>query len=245
MDRFDLIDKLKLSFTRFMMSQRLDSKRFVDMLHNSEKLRGIVDQKMEQLHAEGHDTHLLLEDTLGAMGLLSMYNEGLSAEPLLPEFILEMPVIAPAPADESVLSYLSSFNYKEADINVANPIKYLSDRLSVAPDDATEEQLIEAMLCARVAEPNKAANAKSEFRARSFKADEMVEALTLLGSDLPKTKKGKLDYVKSLCDELKAEKGEYFFTTGFLKNEKMATASHYGAEHTQKIAEFVDTYFND
>lgn len=158
--------------------------------------------------------------------------------------IVETP-LAPRSDDGSVLAALQSRMYKDDQVDVGNPVKYLMDRVGVSPDTASAKQLVEAMEAARIAEVNTAKNATSTFKARRFNMDEMIEVLLRSAHPLPAKKSQQREYVKSISAELRAEKGEHWNSTEFLKNVKVATAAHYGEAHMTKIASITNFIFGD
>lgn len=198
----------------------------------------------------GVNTSRFLEDALlhiggDALPLYLQYLAPLKKEkPVETISIVETPLTLRAD-DGSVLAALQNRMYKDDQVDVGNPVKYLMDKLGVSPDEATLHQLVESMEAARIAEVNTAKNATSTFKARRFSVDEMIDVISRSShaSQLPKKKGECREFIKSVSAELKAEKGEHWSSTEFLKNVKVATAAHYGEDHMNKLSNFTDIIF--
>ena len=200
----------------------------------------------------GVSTAGLLERALALLGdsALSEYMCYRTAATARPEAAMLPPAISiidtpltPRSDDGSVLAALQSRMYKDDQVDVGNPVKYLMDRMNVSPDTASAKQLVEAMEAARIAEVNTAKNAASTFKARRFNVDEMIEVLLRSAHSLPAKKGQRREYVRALSAELKAEKGEHWNSTEFLKNVKVATSAHYGEAHMAKVTSITDFIF--
>lgn len=252
LELIEKVAKMRLALARFMVKNRCDERVLLEAMVNNEAVREAF---RAGANALGGDDTLII----AALKELGLYNKYVSIVENTPSSVAPyINVVAVAPAPEgstldgsaviqghgAVLSALQALRYKEDDIDVANPIKYLYSRFGVHPDDATQTQLVEAMSAARIAVLNTASNAKSEFRSRRLNKDEMLQILALSKNPLLGTKKAQQDALKALCDALEAEKGAYWNTTQFLKKEKMSTEMHYGKEHTtEKVAGFIDSFF--
>lgn len=161
-----------------------------------------------------------------------------------------VPSLAVAPLSSfelpnSVEQYLNSKRYKEEDLDISNPVRYLKEKLRVSPDQASNLQLLEACQAARIAEINDRQDAKSLYRARRFNAEEILSVFRL-GREraaVPSTKVAARAYVEALSEQLKAQLGQYWNSTEFLKNTRLSTAAHYGEAHMRKITGFFDVFF--
>lgn len=158
------------------------------------------------------------------------------------------PAAAPLSSFElsnSVEQYLNSKRYKEEDLDISNPVRYLKEKLRVSPDQASNLQLLEACQAARIAEINDRQDAKSLYRARRFNTEEILSVfrLGMERSAVPPTKVAARAYVETLSEQLKAQLGQYWNSTEFLKNTRLSTAAHYGEAHMRKITGFFDAFF--
>lgn len=243
--------KMRLAMARFMVKNRCDEATLLEALINNEEVLSAFRAGAEKL---GGGDELILA-ALKDLGLQGRYIVLLEKNPAAVSPLVNVTTIQPT--DEravdgcatiegqgAVLTAMQALRYKEDEIDVANPIKYLYSRFGVHPDDATQEQLVEALSAARIAVLNTASNAKSEFRSKRLTNDEIIAIVNLSATPFSGSRKVQIDTLKDLITELQQEKGEYWNTTSFLKKEKMSTELHYGKAHTvEKVAGFVDNFF--
>jgi len=244
--------KMRLAMARFMVKNRCDEATLLEALINN---AAVLDAFRAGAKKLGGGDELILS-ALKDLGLQGRYMLPLeSSLPTAVEPLVNITAIQPTDkqgfdatatitGQGAVLTAMQALRYKEDEIDVANPIKYLYSRFGVHPDDATQEQLVEALSAARIAVLNTASNAKSEFRSKRLSNDEIIAIVNVSSTPFSGPRKAQLDALKDLIQQIQQEKGEYWNTTSFLKKEKMSTELHYGKDHTtNKVAGFVDNFF--